>query len=63
MLMTLFKDPNRYIDVYFGKYKSKGWYYYTGDFAMFDEDGYVWVLGRADDIRQGCGAQNWYCRD
>lgn len=55
MLMTLFKDPNRFIDVYFGKYKSKGWYYYTGDFAMFDEDGYVWVLGRADDILKVAG--------
>lgn len=55
MLMTLFKDPNRYIDVYFGKYRSKGWYYYTGDFAMFDEDGYVWVLGRADDVLKVAG--------
>ncbi|MBE8539552.1 acetate--CoA ligase [Geoglobus acetivorans] len=55
MLMTLFKDPERYIDVYFGKYKSKGWYYYTGDFAMLDPDGYVWVLGRADDILKVAG--------
>lgn len=55
MLMTLFKNPNRYIDVYFGKYKSKGWYYYCGDFAMIDEDGYVWVLGRADDVLKVAG--------
>lgn len=55
MLMTLFKDPNRYIDVYFGKYKNKGWYYYTGDFAMVDPDGYVWVIGRADDILKVAG--------
>ncbi|MET1124922.1 MAG: acetate--CoA ligase [Archaeoglobaceae archaeon] len=55
MLMTLFKDPNRYIEVYFGKYKHKGWYYYTGDFAMIDQDGYIWVLGRADDVLKVAG--------
>ncbi len=55
MLMTLFKDPNRYIEVYFGKYKHKGWYYYTGDFAMIDHDGYIWVLGRADDVLKVAG--------
>ncbi len=55
MLMTLFKDPNRYIDVYFAKYKHKGWYYYAGDFAMIDQDGYIWVLGRADDVLKVAG--------
>ena len=55
MLMTLFKDPERYIEVYFEKYKKRGWYYYTGDFAMIDHDGYVWVLGRADDVLKIAG--------
>ncbi len=55
MLMTLFKDPKRYIDVYFAKYKHKGWYYYAGDFAMKDQDGYIWVLGRADDVLKVAG--------
>lgn len=55
MLMTLFKDPERYVQVYFGKYRKKGWYYYTGDFAMVDSDGYIWVLGRADDVLKVAG--------
>uniref|UniRef100_A0A7J2THW2 Acetate--CoA ligase n=1 Tax=Archaeoglobus fulgidus TaxID=2234 RepID=A0A7J2THW2_ARCFL len=55
MLMTLWKDPKRYIDVYFGKYRHKGWWYYTGDFAMVDQDGWIWVLGRADDVLKVAG--------
>ncbi|MDI3501957.1 MAG: acetyl-CoA synthetase [Archaeoglobi archaeon] len=55
MLMTLFKDPERYIEAYFGKYRHKGWYYYTGDFAMIDQDGCIWVLGRADDVLKVAG--------
>ena len=55
MLMTLFKDPERYIQVYFEKYKHRGWYYYTGDFATIDHDGYIWVLGRADDVLKVAG--------
>ncbi len=55
MLMTLYKEPKRYIEVYFGKYQRKGWYYYTGDFAVIDPDGYIWVLGRADDVLKVAG--------
>ncbi len=55
MLMTLFKDPERYIQVYFEKYRKRGWHFYTGDFAMIDHDGYVWVLGRADDVLKIAG--------
>ncbi|MGQ9479087.1 MAG: acetate--CoA ligase [Thermoproteota archaeon] len=54
MLMTLYKDPQRYIDVYWSRFKGKR-YFYTGDFAVRDQDGYIWVLGRADDVLKVAG--------
>jgi acetyl-CoA synthetase len=58
MLMTLYKDPERYVEVYWSKFsdkKANKWYFYTGDFAVKDGDGYIWVLGRADDILKIAG--------
>lgn len=40
MFMTLYQDPERYIQVYYSKFKDK-MYYYTGDFAVKDNDGYL----------------------
>lgn len=54
MLMTLYKDPQRYIETYWSRFKGK-MYFYTGDFAVKDSDGYVWVLGRADDVLKVAG--------
>lgn len=54
MLMTLYKNPQRYIDVYWSRFKGK-MYFYTGDFAIKDPDGYIWVLGRADDVLKVAG--------
>jgi acetyl-CoA synthetase len=54
MLMTLYKNPQRYIDVYWSRFKGKT-YFYTGDFAIKDQDGYIWVLGRADDVLKVAG--------
>ena len=54
MLMTLYKDPQRYLDVYWSKFPGK-MYYYTGDYAVKDQDGYIWVLGRADDVLKVAG--------
>jgi len=54
MFMTLYQDPERYIQVYYSKFKDK-MYYYTGDFAVKDNDGYLWVLGRADDVLKIAG--------
>jgi acetyl-CoA synthetase len=54
MLMTLYKNPQRYLDVYWSRFKGKV-YFYTGDFAVKDEDGYIWVLGRADDVLKVSG--------
>ncbi len=47
MLRTLYQEEQRYLDTYWSKYPG---YYLTGDSARIDEDGYVWVVGRADDV-------------
>jgi acetyl-CoA synthetase len=36
------------------KYKHDGWFF-TGDYARHDEDGYIWFLGRKDDIIKSFG--------
>jgi len=54
MLETLYKNPQRYIDAYWSRFKGK-LYFYTGDFAVKDQDGYIWVLGRADDVIKVAG--------
>lgn len=54
MLETLYKNPQRYIDAYWSRFKGKR-YFYTGDFAVKDQDGYIWVLGRADDVIKVAG--------
>lgn len=43
---TLWKEPERYYQAYFNR--TKGWYH-PNDLALKDEDGYFWVVGRADD--------------
>jgi acetyl-CoA synthetase len=47
MLRTLYKDPDRYEEQYWGKFKGM---YQTGDSARRDDDGYIWVIGRIDDV-------------
>ena len=47
MLRTLYNDDERYFDVYWSKFPGT---YLTGDGARKDEDGYVWVMGRVDDV-------------
>ncbi|MGD0550495.1 MAG: acetate--CoA ligase [Candidatus Bathyarchaeia archaeon] len=54
MLMTLFKNPERYIDTYWSRFRGRT-YFYTGDFAVRDPDGYLWILGRADDVLKVAG--------
>jgi acetyl-CoA synthetase len=54
MLMTLFNNPQRYIDTYWSRFKGRT-YFYTGDFAVRDQEGYLWILGRADDILKVAG--------
>ena len=52
MPLTIFKDPNRFVDVYFSKFPGQ---FYAGDYAVRDPDGYFWVLGRADEIIKVAG--------
>jgi acetyl-CoA synthetase len=47
MLKTLWKDPDRFIQTYWAKFGGK---YLSGDGATRDEDNYLWVKGRIDDI-------------
>jgi acetyl-CoA synthetase len=47
MLRTVFHDPERYQSQYWGKF---GNLYQTGDSARKDEDGYIWIIGRMDDV-------------
>ncbi len=47
MLRTIFKDPERYKSLYWGKF---GDMYLAGDSARKDKDGYIWVIGRIDDV-------------
>jgi acetyl-CoA synthetase len=52
MLLTLWGDDDKYNTVYWSKYKNS---YYSGDYAIKDEDGYFWILGRADDVLKVAG--------
>jgi acetyl-CoA synthetase len=52
MLETLWKDPDRYKQTYFGRWPN---IYYTGDYAVRDPDGYFWLLGRADEVLKVAG--------
>jgi acetyl-CoA synthetase len=49
MLRTVYGDDQRYLDQYWSEYKKQGWYL-AGDSARKDEDGYIWIIGRIDDV-------------
>jgi acetyl-CoA synthetase len=48
MLRTIYGDPERYVQQYWSKFGQK--FYFTGDGAKRDQDGYFWLLGRIDDV-------------
>lgn len=52
MLRTLYKDPDRYVQSYWSRFKGK---YLTGDSCTRDEDGYFWFRGRADEVLNVAG--------
>ena len=46
-IRTVFNNHQRCIDTYFSAYPG---YYFTGDGARRDDDGYYWITGRVDDV-------------
>jgi acetyl-CoA synthetase len=46
-MRTVYGDPERFKKQYFEEYPG---YYFTGDGARRDEDGYFWLMGRVDDV-------------
>lgn len=52
MLLTLWANDEKYKKMYWSKYKN---IYDVGDFAIKDNDGYFWILGRADDVLKIAG--------
>jgi len=47
MLRTIYKDPERYVSQYWTRFPGV---YMAGDSARKDEDGYIWIIGRVDDV-------------
>ncbi len=52
MLRGIWGDPQRYRDTYWSTYEGR---YFAGDGAKIDEDGYLWLLGRVDDVMNVSG--------
>jgi acetyl-CoA synthetase len=48
MLRTLYKEPERFVETYFSRFGPTT--YLVGDAARRDKDGYLWVIGRIDDV-------------
>jgi acetyl-CoA synthetase len=46
-IRSVYGDHQRMVDTYFSNYPG---YYFTGDGASRDEDGYYWITGRVDDV-------------
>ena len=46
-MRTIYGDHERFFDTYFSMFPG---YYFTGDGALRDEDGYYWITGRVDDV-------------
>ena len=51
-MRTVYGDQRRFVDTYFKMYPG---YYFTGDGARRDEDGYYWITGRVDDVMNVSG--------
>jgi acetyl-CoA synthetase len=52
MLLSLWGDDEKYRRTYWSKFEGA---YYPGDYALKDRDGYLWLLGRADDVLKVAG--------
>jgi len=49
---TIYNGHDRYLKTYLQDYPG---YYFTGDGAKRDDDGYIWITGRVDDVINKCG--------
>ena len=49
MLRTIYKEPDRFKEDFWSQMGDRNWYF-TGDGARRDENGYFWVMGRVDDV-------------
>ena len=52
MLRGIWGDPQRYRDTYWSAFPGR---YFAGDGARVDADGYLWLLGRVDDVMNVSG--------
>jgi acetyl-CoA synthetase len=52
MLRGIWKDPERFQDAYWSRFAGR---YFAGDGAKLDDDGYLWLLGRVDDVMNVSG--------
>jgi acetyl-CoA synthetase len=52
MLRGIWGDPQRYHDTYWSRFEGR---YFAGDGAKLDDDGYLWLLGRVDDVMNVSG--------
>lgn len=53
MMRGIYKDHNRYVSTYWSKWDGK--YYFAGDYATVDEDDYIWIAGRCDEVLKVSG--------
>ncbi|HEV3123048.1 MAG TPA: acetate--CoA ligase [Candidatus Dormibacteraeota bacterium] len=53
MLRGIWGDDERYLQTYWSKYPGR--YYFAGDGARIDKDGYFWFMGRVDDVMNVAG--------
>ena len=52
MMRGIWGDPQRYYDTYWSRFPGR---YFAGDGAKLDDDGYLWLLGRVDDVMNVSG--------
>jgi len=52
MMRGIWGDPERYRETYWTQFPGR---YFAGDGAKLDDDGYLWLLGRVDDVMNVSG--------
>jgi acetyl-CoA synthetase len=52
MLRGIWGDTQRYVDTYWSRFEGR---YFAGDGCKLDDEGYLWLLGRVDDVMNVSG--------